>query len=83
MVKFVLLVIHILRITKTIVETFYTEEEINKDGSNPITENGVDHGWLYSNIGCKWITIGIDDDIRIESASSTPEKFLIKLYNIH
>ncbi len=67
--------------TKALVQTFYTQEEIQKDG-NPISETGVDHDWLYKNVGCKWVTIGIDDDIRMESASSTPEKFLAKLYNI-
>jgi hypothetical protein len=73
--------------TKVIVESFYNEEEINSPYGNdqteyPITENGVNHNWLYDYVGSKWITVGIDDDIRIESAGSTPDGFLIKLYNI-
>jgi len=73
--------------TKTIVETFYTEEELKKPYNNgeteyPITEEGVKHGWLYDNVGTKWITVGIDDDIRIESPSYIPDGFLIKLYSL-
>ncbi len=73
--------------TKTIVESFYSEDEIKApygDGETeyPITEEGVKHNWLFEHVGSKWVTIGIDDDIRIESASSTPDGFLIKLYNI-
>ncbi len=73
--------------TKVIVESFYTEEEIkstygNGQTEHPITEDGVNHSWLYDHVGSKWLTVGIDDDIRIESAGSTPDGFLIKLYNI-
>ena len=73
--------------TKVIVETFYTEEEIKSPYNNgqteyPITENGVNHGWLYDNVGTKWITLGIDDTIRIESPSYIPDGFLIKLYSL-
>lgn len=73
--------------TKVIVETFYSDEEIRKPYNNgeveyPITESGVNHGWLYDNVGTKWITIGIDDDIRIESPSYIPDGFLIKLYSL-
>ena len=73
--------------TKVIVESFYTEEEIKSTYGNgqteyPITEDGVNHSWLYDHVGSKWLTVGIDDDIRIESAGSTPDGFLIKLYNI-
>lgn len=73
--------------TKTVIQTFYTEEEINKPYNNgeneyPITENGVLYGWLYDNVGTKWISVGIDDDIRIESPSYIPDGFLIKLYSL-
>ena len=42
--------------TKAVVQTFYTEEEINRPYNNgeteyPITETGVMHGWLYDNVG--------------------------------
>jgi len=73
--------------TKTLVETFYSEEELKKPYNNgeteyPITEEGVKHGWLYDNVGTKWITVGVDDDIRIESPSYIPDGFLIKLYSL-
>jgi hypothetical protein len=73
--------------TKVIVESFYTEQEIKSTYGNgqtdyPITEDGVNHSWLYDYVGSKWLTVGVDDDIRIESAGSTPDGFLIKLYNI-
>lgn len=73
--------------TKAVVETFYTEEEINRPYNNgeteyPITETGVMHGWLYDNVGTKWITVGVDDDIRIESPSYIPDGFLVKLFSI-
>ena len=73
--------------TKVIVESFYTEEEIkstygNGQTEHPITEDGVNHSWLYDHVGSKWLTVGVDDDIRIESAGSAPDGFLIKLYNI-
>jgi len=73
--------------TKAIVETFYTEKEISApynggQTENPITESGVNHGWLYDNVGTKWIQVGIDDDIRIESPAYIPDGFLIKLYSL-
>ena len=73
--------------TLQVVKTFYTEEELNKPYNNgeteyPITDSGVMHGWLYDNVGTKWITVGIDDDIRIESPSYIPDGFLIKLYSL-
>lgn len=73
--------------TTQVVKTFYTEEELNRPYNNgeteyPITESGVMHGWLYDNVGTKWIIVGIDDDIRIESPSYIPDGFLIKLYSL-
>lgn len=73
--------------TTEVVKTFYTEEELNRPYNNgetqyPITDTGVLHGWLYDNVGTKWITVGIDDTIRIESPSYIPDGFLIKLYSI-
>lgn len=73
--------------TTTVVKTFYTEEELKKPYNNgeteyPITDTGVNHGWLYDNVGTKWITIGVDEDIRIESPSYIPDGFLIKLYSL-
>jgi len=73
--------------TTTVVKTFYTEEELKKPYNNgeteyPITDTGVNHGWLYDNVGTKWISVGVDDDIRIESPSYIPDGFLIKLYSL-
>ncbi len=73
--------------TKVVVQTFYTEEEINRPYNNgqteyPITDTGVMHGWLYDNVGTKWITVGVDDDIRIDSPSYIPDGFLVKLFSI-
>jgi hypothetical protein len=73
--------------TKVVVETFYTKDEIsapyNKGETEyPITEKGVLHGWLYDNVGTKWIQVGIDDDIRIESPAYIPDGFLIKIYSL-
>ena len=73
--------------TTEVVKTFYTEEELNRPYNNgeteyPITDTGVMHGWLYDNVGTKWITVGIDDTIRIESPSYIPDGFLIKLYSL-
>ena len=73
--------------TKLIVETFYTEEELKAPYNEgqieyPITESGVIHGWLYENVGSKWLMLGLEDDIRIESASCTPEGFLKKMYKM-
>lgn len=73
--------------TTTVVKTFYTEEELKKPYNNgeteyPITDTGVKHSWLYDNVGTKWITIGVDDDIKIESPSYIPDGFLIKLYSL-
>ena len=73
--------------TTTVVKTFYTEEELKKPYNNgetdyPVTDTGVNHGWLYDNVGTKWLTVGVDDDIRIESSSYIPDGFLIKLYSL-
>jgi hypothetical protein len=73
--------------TTEVVKAFYTEEELNRPYNNgetqyPITDTGVMHGWLYDNVGTKWITVGIDDTIRIESPSYIPDGFLIKLYSL-
>lgn len=73
--------------TTNIVKTFYTEEELQKPYNNgetdyPITDDGVNHGWLYDNVGTKWINVEADDDIRIESPSYIPDGFLIKLYSL-
>lgn len=73
--------------TTDIVKTFYTEQELNKPYNNgeteyPINDNGVNIGWLYDNVGTKWISLGLEDDIRIESPSYIPDGFLIKLYSI-
>jgi hypothetical protein len=73
--------------TTEVVKTFYTEEELNKpynggETEYPITDTGVNHGWLYDNVGTKWIQVGIDDTIRIESPNYIPDGFLIKLYSL-
>ena len=73
--------------TKAVVQAFYTEEEVkspyNKGETEyPITEKGVNHGWLYDFVGTKWIEVGIDDDIRIETPYYIPDGFLIKLYSL-
>ena len=73
--------------TLQVVKTFYTEEELNRPYNNgetqyPITDSGVMHGWLYDNVGTKWISVGIDDDIRIESPYYISDGFLIKLYSL-
>lgn len=73
--------------TKTIIQTFYSEEEIRKpynDGETeyPISENGVLFKWMYENVGTKWIDIRVDDVIRIESPYYIPDGFLIKLYSL-
>lgn len=73
--------------TKIIVETFYNDEDLNKPLNNgthefPITDDGVKHLWLFENVGSKCLTIGVDEDIRIESANYIPNGLLIKLYNI-
>lgn len=73
--------------TTQVVKTFYTEEELNRpynkgETKYPITDDGVMHGWLYDNVGTKWITIGMEDDIRIESPSYISDGFLIKLYSL-
>lgn len=73
--------------TTQVVKTFFTEEELNRPYNGgqteyPITDTGVMHGWLYDNVGTKWITVGVDDNIRIESPSYIPDGFLIKLYSI-
>lgn len=73
--------------TKEIVEAFYSEKELNSPYGNgetdyPITEDGVKNSWMYEHVGTKWITLSNDDDIRIESPGSTPDGFLIKIYNL-
>lgn len=73
--------------TKTIVQTFYTEEDLampynNGDTRYPITDSGVIHGWLYDNVGAKWLMLGLEDDLRIESANYAPDGFLKKIYKI-
>ena len=73
--------------TKVIVQTFYTEDELKKPYNNgeteyPITDSGVKHGWLYDNVGTKWITGGVDGEIRLETPSYIPDGFLIKLYSL-
>jgi hypothetical protein len=73
--------------TKVIVQTFYTEDELKKPYNNgeteyPITDSGVNHGWLYDNVGTKWITGGVDGEIRLETPSYIPDGFLIKLYSM-
>ena len=73
--------------TTTVVKTFYTEDELKKPYNNgeteyPITDTGVNHDWLYDNVGTKWISVGVDDDIRIESPSYISDGFLIKLYSL-
>ena len=73
--------------TTEVVKTFYTEEELNRPYNNgeteyPITDTGVMHGWLYDNVGTKWIILGVDDTIRIESPSYIPDGFLVKLYSL-
>lgn len=67
--------------TKAIVEHFYTDSEIMSDGTNPISEKGVNITWLNKWVGCKWISVHIDDEIRIESAH-TPNGFIVKLWSI-
>lgn len=73
--------------TTTVVKTFYSEDELKKPYNNgeteyPITDKGVKHGWLYDNVGTKWISVGVDDVIRIESPSYISDGFLIKLYSL-
>jgi hypothetical protein len=73
--------------TTQVVKTFYTEDDLNRPYNNgeteyPITDSGVKHGWLYDNVGTKWITVGVDDTIRIESPSYIPDGFLVKLFSI-
>lgn len=73
--------------TTSIVKAFYTEEDLARpynDGKteHPITDQGVLISWLYDNVGTKWITGGVDDEIRLETANYLPDGFLIKLYQI-
>ena len=73
--------------TTSIVKTFYTEEELKRPYNNgeneyPITDQGVLIAWLYDNVGTKWITGGVDDNIKLETANYLPDGFLIKLYQI-
>lgn len=73
--------------TTEVVKTFYTDEELRApynggETEYPITGEGVRHGWLYDNVGTKWIKVGVDGEIRIESPSYIPDGFLIKLYSL-
>ena len=73
--------------TTSIVKTFYTEEELKRPYNNgeteyPITDEGVLIAWLYDNVGTKWITGGVDDNIKLETANYLPDGFLIKLDQI-
>lgn len=73
--------------TTSIVKAFYTEEELGRPYNNgeteyPITDQGVLIAWLYDNVGTKWITGGVDDNIKLETANYLPDGFLIKLYQI-
>ena len=73
--------------TASIVKAFYTEEDLRKPYNNgeteyPITDQGVLISWLYDNVGTKWITGGVDDGIKLETANYLPDGFLIKLYQI-
>jgi hypothetical protein len=75
--------------TTSIVKKFYTEEDLKRPYGNdktkteyPITEDGVLISWLYDNVGVKWITGGVDDNIKLETANYLPDGFLIKLYQI-
>jgi len=72
---------------EAVVKTFYTKEEIEApynrgETEYPLTENGVKHGWLYDNVGTKWIQLGIDDTIRTESPGYVPDGLLIKFYSL-
>ena len=73
--------------TTSIVKAFYTEEDLRRPYNNgeteyPITDQGVLISWLYDNVGTKWITGGVDDCIKSETANYLPDGFLIKLYQI-
>ena len=75
------------RHNEVVVKTFYTKEEIEAPYNNgeteyPLTENGVKHGWLYDNVGTKWIQLGIDGEIRTETPAYVPDGFLIKMYSL-
>jgi hypothetical protein len=67
--------------TKDIVNHFYSDSEIMSLGYNPVTETGVDIKWLNKWVGCKWISVRVEDDIKIESAH-IPNGFAIKLWTI-
>ena len=67
--------------TKDIVNHFYSDSEIMSLGYNPITETGVDIKWLNKWVGCKWISVRVEDDIKIESAH-VPNGFSVKLWTI-
>jgi len=78
--------------TTAIVKVIYNENDLKRNlkgepysngtTDNPITDEGVDNGWCYDNIGVKWITGGVDDNIKFESANYTPDGLLCKLYAI-
>jgi len=67
--------------TKDIVNHFYSDSEIMSLGYNPVTETGVDIKWLNKWVGCKWISVRVEDDIKIESAH-VPNGFSVKLWTI-
>ena len=62
--------------TKAVVNHFYTEQEIMSGETNPITEEGVSHDWLFKWVGCKWLSVYVDDEIRIDSGGHVPNGFL-------
>lgn len=73
--------------TTSIVKAFYTEDDLRRPYNNgeteyPITDEGVLISWLYDNVGTKWITGGVDDNIKLETANYLPDGFLVKLYQI-
>jgi len=68
--------------TKAVVNHFYTEQEIMSGGTNPITEKGVSHDWLFKWVGCKWLSVYVDGEIRIDSGGHVPNGFLVKLWTI-
>jgi hypothetical protein len=78
--------------TTAIVKVIYNQNDLKrnlkdrlyKNGTtdNPITDDGVDNGWCFDNIGVKWIMGGVDDDIKIDSANYTPDGLLCKLYEL-
>jgi hypothetical protein len=78
--------------TMAIVKVIYNEDDLKRNlrgdtysngtTDTPITDEGVDVRWCFDNIGVKWITGGVDDDIKIDSANYTPDGLLCKFYAI-